>query len=127
MENQGSSICFHRFLGLRIASLRMKICCLREENFNLEKLGFQEIVNPGSFILSSSPTMVPDPLGIKQNHRHHPTNPLSGMSITVHGGSFFAVFCGGLVEHGDNIQLLEGRNVWCCSPGEKNREPARLR
>ncbi|XP_050111765.1 uncharacterized protein LOC126590311 isoform X3 [Malus sylvestris] len=48
MENQGSSICFHRFLGLRIASIRMK-----------------EIVNPGSFILSSSPTMVPDPLGIK--------------------------------------------------------------
>nr|XP_028963881.1 uncharacterized protein LOC103416156 isoform X8 [Malus domestica] len=46
MENQGSSICFHRFLGLRIASLRMKICCLREEIFNLEKLGFQEIVNP---------------------------------------------------------------------------------
>ncbi|XP_050111757.1 uncharacterized protein LOC126590311 isoform X1 [Malus sylvestris] len=65
MENQGSSICFHRFLGLRIASIRMKICCLREEIFNLEKLGFQEIVNPGSFILSSSPTMVPDPLGIK--------------------------------------------------------------
>nr|XP_028963877.1 uncharacterized protein LOC103416156 isoform X5 [Malus domestica] len=110
MENQGSSICFHRFLGLRIASLRMK-----------------EIVNPGSFILSSSPTMVPDPLGIKQNHRYHPTNPLSGISITVHGGSFFAVFCGGLVEHGDNIQLREGRNVWYCSPGEKNREPAKLR
>ncbi|CAN6574841.1 unnamed protein product [Malus baccata var. baccata] len=107
MENQGSSICFHRFLGLRIASLRMKICCLREEIFNLEKLGFQEIVNPGSFILSSSPTMVPDPLGIKV--------------------IFFAVFCGGLVEHGDNIQLLEGRNVWYCSPGEKNREPAKLR
>ncbi|CAN6678232.1 unnamed protein product [Malus baccata var. baccata] len=92
MENQGSSICFHRFLGLRIASIRMKICCLREEIFNLEKLGFQEIVNPGSFILSSSPTMVPDPLGIK------------------------VIFCGGLVEHGDNIQLLEGRNVWYCSP-----------
>ncbi|RXH83578.1 hypothetical protein DVH24_005831 [Malus domestica] len=49
MENQGSSICFHRFLELRIASLCMKICCLREENFNLEKLGFQEIVNPVSF------------------------------------------------------------------------------
>ncbi|KAM1447694.1 hypothetical protein ACFXTO_006761 [Malus domestica] len=49
MENQGSSICFHRFLELRIASLRMKICCLREENFNLEKLGFQEIINPVSF------------------------------------------------------------------------------
>ncbi|KAM1115985.1 hypothetical protein TB2_006450 [Malus domestica] len=75
MENQGSSICFHRFLELRIASLRMKICCLRDENFNLEKLGFQEIVNLSSFILSSSPTMVPYPLGIKQNHRHHPTNP----------------------------------------------------
>ncbi|TQD75437.1 hypothetical protein C1H46_039022 [Malus baccata] len=25
MENQGSSICFHRFLELRIASLRMKV------------------------------------------------------------------------------------------------------
>ncbi|TQD98698.1 hypothetical protein C1H46_015691 [Malus baccata] len=25
MENQGSSICFHRFLELRITSLRMKV------------------------------------------------------------------------------------------------------
>ncbi|KAB2613028.1 hypothetical protein D8674_035344 [Pyrus ussuriensis x Pyrus communis] len=40
MEHQGSSICFHRFLNLS------RVCCLREESLNLEKLGFQEIVNP---------------------------------------------------------------------------------
>ncbi|KAB2633122.1 hypothetical protein D8674_029369 [Pyrus ussuriensis x Pyrus communis] len=53
MENQGSSICFHGFLDLSRAQVR----CLREESLNLEKHGFQEIVNPAEtlgFLISSA-------------------------------------------------------------------------
>ncbi|CAN6719292.1 unnamed protein product [Malus baccata var. baccata] len=118
MENQASSIFFLRFLELRIASLRMKICCLREKFFNLEKLGFQEIVNPSSFILSSSPTMVADPLGIKSS-----TSSLSVLSAVVNEGQRKGVGRVQILARASRTRLEEGTQGWLMSP--KQRDPQR--